>query len=325
MHTSKNISVVIPTYNGSKFIEETVNSIFSQEVLPKEIIVVDDVSKDNTKDIVLRLSSISPIPLHFFQLDKNSGGPAEPINTGIKKAKGKYIAICEQDDCMLPNKIKMLDEFISLEPQVQFIISRYKVLVSKNVKDCAIQDDSYSEFENIKKFPIKEPFYLLDKRSAYKKALDKCFAASLSNMCFSKELWYSLKGLNKKIKRAVDWDFLLRVSHGYQIGWIDQVLWKFRRHSESIVRKTDILMWGKDYIEIWTTQLKLVNDSKERLEIKRRFSNQLAGVAYRARGMGDYNFALKCYLYQLVKCKRFTSVIDIGKLGIHFMIKNNRK
>jgi len=37
----------------------------------------------------------------------------------------------------------MLDEFISLKPQIQFIISRYKVLVSENVKDCAIKDDSY--------------------------------------------------------------------------------------------------------------------------------------------------------------------------------------
>ena len=320
MKISDDISVVIPTYNGSKFIEDTIKSIYSQTVLPREIIVVDDVSTDNTKEIVKGLQDISPVPLYFIQLDKNSGGPAKPINVGVEKAKGEYIAICEQDDLMLPNKIEMIDKFIKLEPKVQFIISRYNVLVSNNVK-CAINDDSYSEFESIKKILLKEPYFYFEEKSAYKKALEKCFAASLSNMCFSKSLWCALDGLNEKIKRAVDWDFLLRVSHSYKIGWIDKRLWEFRRHSESIVRKTDIIMWGHDYINIWETQLELLKDVEELSCVRKRFNEQLAGVAYWAREKGAYKFSLKCYIRQLLICRNPHSIIDLIKLGIHFIIK----
>jgi len=288
MKIADDISVVIPTYNGSKFIEDTIKSIYSQTVLPREIIVVDDVSTDNTKEIIERLQDISPIPLHFIQLDKNSGGPAKPINVGIEKAKGEYIAICEQDDLMLPNKIEMLDKFIQIDPRVEFIISKYEVLIYSDVKNCTVRDSSYSEFEDIIKKSLKGPYFYLDKKSAYQKALQKCFAVSLSNMCFSKRLWDDMKGFNEELKRIVDWDFLIRVSYSNNIGWINYPLWVFRRHCSSTDHNTPTYVWIKERIKLWRKELK-------RKDLTREIKSELCWKLFNHYEKLNKNFLARFY------------------------------
>ena len=99
-------SVVIPTYNGARFIHEALASVFAQTALPQEIIVVDDCSTDGTAEIVERIGQSAPVPVRLFRQTKNSGGPAHPINLGVRAAKGKYIAVLDQDDVLVPDKIE---------------------------------------------------------------------------------------------------------------------------------------------------------------------------------------------------------------------------
>lgn len=98
-----NLSLVMTTYNGGKFLREQLDSIYSQILVPDEVIVVDDCSKDATVDILKEYSL--KYGLKYFVNEKNLG-----VNGNFEKAlslaKGDYIFISDQDDVWFPEKIK---------------------------------------------------------------------------------------------------------------------------------------------------------------------------------------------------------------------------
>jgi teichuronic acid biosynthesis glycosyltransferase TuaG len=106
------VSVIIPTFNSEKFIEETIRSVQLQTYENWEIILVDDCSQDNTVAIVSQMAQQDK-RIQFFQLDKNSGtGVAR--NTALSKSAGRYISFLDADDLWKPMK---------LEKQIDFLIS----------------------------------------------------------------------------------------------------------------------------------------------------------------------------------------------------------
>ncbi len=121
-----NVSVVIPAYNSSRFIRETLESVFAQTRLPIEIIVVDDASTDDTPAIVEAMAAESPVPLRLIRLPKNTGGPAIPMNVGIEAAKGDVIALLDHDDLMLPHKIATQMVVIEDNPDIELVMGDYE-------------------------------------------------------------------------------------------------------------------------------------------------------------------------------------------------------
>lgn len=96
------ISVIIPTYNSESTLLNVIRSCLNQTLPPTEILVCDDGSTDNSKNVVDQIgnSNIIWIPSKHF------GTPAIPRNNGIKHAKGEWIAFCDSDDEWLPNKLE---------------------------------------------------------------------------------------------------------------------------------------------------------------------------------------------------------------------------
>src|SRR5690242_2055791 len=97
------VSVIIPTYNYSKYILDAVNSILEQDY-PKdklEIIVADDGSVDNTKEVLAELVDSKTI-IYLYQ---QNAGKTSATAKAIKLAKGKYIFNLDADDYFLQNKI----------------------------------------------------------------------------------------------------------------------------------------------------------------------------------------------------------------------------
>ena len=100
------VSVIIPAYNGSAYIEEALASVFAQTLRPAEVIVVDDCSKDGTAALVERIAQSAPAAVRLIRQAKNSGGPALPINVGVAAASGEFVTVLDQDDAFLPNRIE---------------------------------------------------------------------------------------------------------------------------------------------------------------------------------------------------------------------------
>ncbi len=88
------VSVVVSTYNRADLIGETIQSILNQTYRNLELIIVDDGSTDSTREVV---RGFGDWRIRYIFTD-NWGGPARPRNIGIKRAKGEYVAFCDDDD-----------------------------------------------------------------------------------------------------------------------------------------------------------------------------------------------------------------------------------
>lgn len=101
------ISVIIPTYNRSKYLEVSLNHILCQDFKDLEIIIVDDGSSDHHKimiDMIVDVYKSNDLNIKFIRLEKNSGTVCIPRNIGISHATGKYIAPVDDDCFCLRNK-----------------------------------------------------------------------------------------------------------------------------------------------------------------------------------------------------------------------------
>ncbi len=94
------ISVIIPTYNRADLIKESIESVLNQTYQDFEVIVVDDGSTDNTKEVV---ALFSPRVKYLYQI--NTGLPSKARNSGILEANGEYIAFLDSDDKWAKTKL----------------------------------------------------------------------------------------------------------------------------------------------------------------------------------------------------------------------------
>lgn len=99
------VSIITPTYNSSKFIEETIKSVQNQTYKNWELLITDDCSTDNTF-LILEKLAIKDNRIKIYRLIKNSG-PAVARNNSIEKAKGKYLAFLDSDDLWTHNKLQV--------------------------------------------------------------------------------------------------------------------------------------------------------------------------------------------------------------------------
>ena len=116
------VSIVTPSYNCAAFIGETIDSILAQTYQNWELIITDDCSTDNSREIIEKYSS-QDSRIKLLKLNENSGAGVAR-NNSIKSSQGRFIAFCDSDDRWYPQK---------LERQLSFMES----------KDCALSFTSY--------------------------------------------------------------------------------------------------------------------------------------------------------------------------------------
>lgn len=151
------ISVIIPTYNASGFIEKSIESVQSQTFKDIEIIIVDDKSKDNTIEIVKKIQ-LNDDRIKIIILEKNSGAAGAPRNVGMDQSKSKYLYFFDSDDFIEKTALERLfnkaektnadivigfsrsikfdsmEEFMNFKP-----ISKYKDILRINCKELNVK------------------------------------------------------------------------------------------------------------------------------------------------------------------------------------------
>ena len=121
---SVTVSVVIPTYNKSLAIESTLRSVLQQTYRNVEIILVDNGSTDDTREIVDRFIVANPGNWKVLDVEENRG-PSNARNLGILNSTGKYIFFLDGDDVFLPMKIEAQVEFMEENPSVGLSLTPY--------------------------------------------------------------------------------------------------------------------------------------------------------------------------------------------------------
>jgi glycosyltransferase involved in cell wall biosynthesis len=92
------VSIVIACYNQAHFLDQAIESALAQKYIKREIVVVDDGSTDNTREIACR-----NLAVHYIQ--QENAGPSAARNMGVKSSRGEYLVFLDADDRLLPDAL----------------------------------------------------------------------------------------------------------------------------------------------------------------------------------------------------------------------------
>lgn len=204
----KMISVVMPVYNGEKYLRECIDSVLAQTFTNFEFIIVDDGSTDNTENIIKSYTDD-----RIVYIKKEHDGISEALNLGIRRSIGLYIARMDADDMMYPNRLEVQYKFMIEHPKYDMITAGFEWGNGKLEKEYF----SYNEADILLAWfkggnnPIAHPTVMFK-------------ASSLKKLPFIYEKLYD------GIEDFKLWHTML--SHGLKIHNIPTIVNYYRQHSE---------------------------------------------------------------------------------------------
>jgi glycosyltransferase involved in cell wall biosynthesis len=193
------VSVIIPTYNRPEFLAKTIKSILVQTYTNMEILVISNGVNEQNRRVVESTND----PRIIYKEQENSGGPASPRNYGIRLAKGKYVAFCDDDDFWLTEKIAK------------------QVLALENNADYGLCYTKMMRFDNEHKWSV-----LHEEGPANLRSLLYVNTVPISSVFIRKSLVDLHGGFseNKIVGTSEDYEFLLRHSLNSKFLFLDEYL-----------------------------------------------------------------------------------------------------
>lgn len=201
------VSVYIPTYNASKYIERAVDSVLEQDFLDLEVCLANDGSYDHTLDLLERRYGDEK---RVRWLANPNGGIGFASNTAIAMARGLYIGQLDSDDCLKPGAVRRLAEYLDTNPSVV----------------CA-----YGSCERID----ADGNYLQDEYSWPVFSREKMMVTSIAHhfRMFRRQAWERTSGFREDIVNAVDYDIFLKLSETGNFHHVEEMLYQRRWHGEN--------------------------------------------------------------------------------------------
>ena len=200
----KRVSVVIPAYNKANLTVKVVESVLNQTYKDIEIIVVDDGSTDDTRQLICAYGD------KIKYVYKKNGGACSARNVGINLASGEYIGLLDCDDLYLPEKIKLSVDFLEKHPDFGFVHSAAYFTDDK--------DNILRIFSHYK-----------SRRTGWigKDLLFRDFICN-STVIVRKSCFKKVGFFDESIFTPGDWDMWLRLAENYKAGYIDKPLVSYR-------------------------------------------------------------------------------------------------
>lgn len=201
------ISIIIPTFNRRDYITTALDSVLKQTYEDHEIIVVDDGSTDDTKDVLKPYQD----NIRYFYQD-NSGIPTTR-NRGIREARGDYIAFLDSDDYWLPEKLERQIECFSKNPHYGMVATRCS----------SIRPDGRLREKNR---PGKSGWVLID--------LFKANFIRTSSAMIKKECLDTVGVFDESLPECEEYDLWLRIAKQYPVGFINDPLSVYTDNPEGV-------------------------------------------------------------------------------------------
>lgn len=217
MDTEPLISIIITCYNGERFIEKAIESILRQELQNFEVLVVDDASTDSSESVVEEY--LSDTRFNYVKSPTNKGTPATR-NIGIRRSKGDYIAILDQDDYWAPDFLSRLVEESKGYPDAGLIYCDYYVLDEKSWK----RKTRYNPTP-------PSPRVFLKKLFLFRISVETFLQIAL----IKRECFDSLGYLDESLTGLDDCEFWLRVAGRYQMKRVPVPLVVKRLHERNLI------------------------------------------------------------------------------------------
>lgn len=200
------VSIILPTYNGSRYLREAIESCLAQTYRRWELIVVDDCSTDTTPAIIAEYAARDP-RIRSIRHPKNMKLPTA-LNTGHAAAKGVYLIWTSDDNRFRPNAIEELTNFLEQNSAVGLVYA-----------DCVIIDE-YGQY--VQDYPGEPASSLV-----YLNALGGC-------IMYRRSVYESIGQYDPDLILAEDYDYWLRVYRYFELAPLHTVLYEYRRHDRSL-------------------------------------------------------------------------------------------
>lgn len=195
------VSVVIPVFNGERFLGEAVQSVLDQRYSHVEIIVVDDGSTDGTANVACSLTG----PVRY--LHQTNQGPAAARNRGIEHAQSKLLAFADADDLWPANKLELQLPYLLRDPKIDIVMG-------------LVQQVRLSEAVN-----ESEVF------------VEPGFSVNLGSAIIRKSVFERVGLFDETMRYSEDVDWFMRAREaGVEIKTIDAVTLLYRQHEQNMTR-----------------------------------------------------------------------------------------
>lgn len=216
------VSVIMPAYNASAFIEEAIQSVLNQDLANIELIVVDDGSSDGTPELAARFGDKVKV------LRQKNAGPAAARNRGVAAAQGEFIAFLDADDVWLPRKLALQVQFLRNYPDVGVVYGTF-------LRWHSLPDGSFSEPPE--PIHMDKQFDTIPEHSGwvYKTLLFDNVIHIITAMV-RRSVFESIGGLDESLATGEDYDFWLKVSQQFRVAKFIRTLAYYRMHADSITK-----------------------------------------------------------------------------------------
>jgi len=218
------IDVIIPVYNGEKYILQAIRSVEAQTYPANRIIVVDDGSTDGTREIIMQLEQSNPRIRYIY---KENGGLSSARNEGIGNVDSEFVAFLDADDEWFESKLeKQMDVFQNSKlEKLGLVYCQY------------VHIDEKSEL--ITNLTIVSP--RKDMRGlVFEKLLPgNLISSSGSGVLVRKECFEKVGNFDEALKAAEDWDMWLRIAREFEFDFVSEDLVKIRRHGENMQKNKE--------------------------------------------------------------------------------------
>lgn len=289
------VSIIVPCYNGEKFIKRCFESILNQTYNDIELIVVNDGSKDGSEETILSYkNNFLEKNIKLVYVYKENGGLGSAINKGLKYVTGKYITLLDIDDYIMPQSIELKVNFLEENLDYDIVRTNGYYVTENNL------DDESKLFVTEKE--EKEEIYIFDDlirgkvnnwAGSYMVRSDKLFA-----FYKDRNIYESRYGQNLQI--------LLPLAYKGRSGFIDKPLMKYIRQEKSLSQlEGDTNKEIKNllgYKEIRCHMVNLIMNGKEKEQyiklIETMYARYIMDIAFSKKDillMDEYYNVLKSY------------------------------
>lgn len=225
--TDYDIAVVIPAYNRADLIGATLDSVLAQTLPPREVIVVDDGSTDDTAAVVQRYGAA----VRYHRIENS--GVCCARNVAVSLSTAPWIALCDSDDLWRPDKLESQVRLLRQAPDVEYVFSDFVIV-------------NGPEWEAASKFPqapegfwehgrrIVAPDMWVFDESLYERVL-RFQPVFLSTPLLTRRLFTHIGGFNENLgrKKSEDLEFTLRCLQHSPIGAVARPIVGIRKHSNN--------------------------------------------------------------------------------------------
>ncbi|UOQ81423.1 glycosyltransferase family 2 protein [Hymenobacter sp. 5414T-23] len=211
------VSIIITCYNYGHFLAEAIESALQQTYQYKEVVLVDDGSTDNTREVALRYPGVKYIYQH-------NQGLSAARNTGIRSSKGQYLVFLDADDWLLPNALSIGVPYLRHHPQAAFVAGSHKRVYTDGQKE---EDKPLSYAPN--------PYYRLLSLGNY--------IGMISAVMFTR--WaLSAFHFDTSLRNCEDYDLYLNLTRRYPIVQHQHSIAAYRIHRASMSADIDKMLIG---------------------------------------------------------------------------------